>query len=64
MKEVTRVATIQVTYIYRDVDDGEEDWQVPSKEDEVNYIKDDLLGADDVLVTEIKDFVRDCDEQR
>lgn len=61
MKEVTRVATIQVTYIYRDVKDEKE---VTSQEDEAKYIEQDLWGADNVLVTKIKDFVRDCDKQK
>lgn len=59
MKEVTRVATIQITQILEVADDCE----FPSIEADEKDVCNLFPWADDV-VADIKYFVRDCDEQR
>lgn len=65
MKEVTRVLTVQITNIK-----AIEDWQVNNLAEErkeearaIEFVYR-FLGVDNVVVTSVKDFVRDEDEQR
>lgn len=54
MKETTTIITATITKITK-VEDGTET-VLPAKEDAEKYIKD-MLNADDVQVTKVKNFV-------
>lgn len=66
MKEVTRIITMNVTMIEKVKDESADRMVAAGKTQEgrrvvANNLKD-FLGADDVQITGIKDFVRDIHE--
>ena len=62
MKEITQVATIELTYIERIKDDQMFDLE-RKKEDIRRYVKSLFAGFDDVR-TDVKFFVRDLENER
>lgn len=56
MKEITRVVTLEVTTIHKNIDEAD----LISRDDSRQYaeILKDALDADDVVVLKIQDFVR------
>ena len=63
MKEITQVATIELTYIERIKDDQMFDDLEREKKDVQAYVKSLFAGCDDVR-TDVKFFVRDLDDGR
>ena len=62
MKELTRIITVQFTTIDKFED---YDTEILTKDEHAKYVKDDmerLFKVDDVVVTNVQDFIRDCDE--
>jgi hypothetical protein len=61
MKEVTRIMTIQFTTIGKLEDESQ---IIPKKEhaERIKEVMHDTFHIDDVLVTKVQDFIRDCDE--
>ena len=63
MKEITQVATIELTYIERIKDDQMFDDIEQEKEDVQAYVKSLFPGCDDVR-TDVKFFVRDLEDDK
>ena len=61
MKEITQIATIELTYIERIKDDQMFDDLKREKESVQAYVKSLFAGFDDVR-TDVKFFVRDLDD--
>lgn len=61
MKEITRIVTMEVTQIVQ----VEDETEVMSREEAKQYIETSMknyAGYDDVLVTNVQDFVRDLEK--
>lgn len=63
MKEITQVATIELTYIERIKDDQMFDDLEQAKESVIEYVKSMFADCDDVR-TDVKFFVGELDDER
>ena len=61
MKEITRIITVQIT----DIAKVNSEKDVHSKEEEAKAVAEMIkeeLGVDDVVITNVQDFIRDVEE--
>jgi hypothetical protein len=62
MAEITRIITLEITEVIEPRDTEYDD--IPTKEEAKKTLRDDLMrtfGFDDVVITNIQDFIRDED---